>query len=457
MSAFGRLVDRHARARGMLAMSASGQLGFGIQADAFRAGIARGPDFIGCDMGSIDPGPYYLGSGRMAADAAIAKRDLRLVLTGARQLDIPLLIGSAGTAGAAPHLAATLDLVREIAREDGLHFTLASIAADIAPALVIEARRAGCLHSLGPMPPPSEYDIANSRIVAQMGMAAFERALAAEPDVVIAGRACDTAIYATIPHLLGYPIAEAMHMAKIIECTSLCCVPGGRDSILAHLGMNGFVLESLNPARHATPLSVAAHGLYEQAEPFSVAEPMGRLHLEEARYAAVDAHRTRVSGARFEPAASLRVKIEGALLEGARGVLLAASTDPGFIRELDTILAAVERHVRDIVAAPFRLFPRVYGTGAVSLWSRERAAADEIFLMIECVADTQTEVQGVLTSFRQALLHFGFPGRLCTGGNLAFPITPPELTAGEAYRFSLYHLMDAADEAALFPVRVEVV
>lgn len=115
----------------------------------------------------------------------------------------------------------------------------------------------------------------------------------------------------------------------------------------------------------------------------------------------------------------------------------------------------MERHVRDVVAAPFRLFPRVYGTGAVSLWKREPTGADEIFLMLECVAGTQADVQGVLTSFRQALLHFGFPGRLCTGGNLAFPITPPELAAGEAYRFSLYHLMEVEDEAALFPVRVE--
>ena len=52
-------------------------------------------------MGSIDPGPHYLGSGTMAAPAAMVRRDLELVLLAARRLDIPLVIGSAGTAGAA--------------------------------------------------------------------------------------------------------------------------------------------------------------------------------------------------------------------------------------------------------------------------------------------------------------------------------------------------------------------
>ena len=71
----------------------------------------------------------------------------------------------------------------------------------------------------------------------------------------------------------------AMHMAKIIECASLCCVPGGRDPILAELDHDCFVLESMNPDRRATPTSVAAHSLYEQADPFTMREPDGTLDL----------------------------------------------------------------------------------------------------------------------------------------------------------------------------------
>ena len=40
------------------------------------------PDLIGCDMGSIDIGPYYLGSGELATAPAATQRDLRKVLLG---------------------------------------------------------------------------------------------------------------------------------------------------------------------------------------------------------------------------------------------------------------------------------------------------------------------------------------------------------------------------------------
>jgi len=57
--------------------------------------------------------------------------------------------------------------------------------------------------------------------------------------------------------MLGFPTGIALHMAKIIECASLCCVPGGRDTILGILDDNGFELESMAAHRAATPSSVA--------------------------------------------------------------------------------------------------------------------------------------------------------------------------------------------------------
>jgi hypothetical protein len=101
-----------------------------------------------------------------------------------------------------------------------------------------------------------------SHLVGQMGIEAFQRALATGADVVIAGRACDTAVFSAIPAALGYPIGPAMHMAKIIECCSIACMPGGRDAALGTLDDRGFTMESMSPVRHATPLSVAAHSLY---------------------------------------------------------------------------------------------------------------------------------------------------------------------------------------------------
>ena len=103
-------------------LGASGQLGYGVPTPAFSAGLARKPHLIGCDMGSIDPGPYYLGSGELATAPAATRRDFRKVILGALKSNIPLVIGSAGSAGAKPHLEQTLSIVREIAREESLHF-----------------------------------------------------------------------------------------------------------------------------------------------------------------------------------------------------------------------------------------------------------------------------------------------------------------------------------------------
>ncbi|MDA0274844.1 MAG: acyclic terpene utilization AtuA family protein, partial [Proteobacteria bacterium] len=215
-------------------LAASGQLGYGIPEAAFSAGIARAPHVIGADMGSIDPGPAYLGSGRMATSPEMTRRDLSLVLSAARELGVPLLIGSAGTAGARPHLDATLEFVREIASEKGLRFRLASIAADIPKALARDARPLGAMRAM---------DLeGTTHLVGQMGTEAFIRALDAGADVVVAGRACDTAIFAAIPLMRGYAPSLAMHMAKIIECTSLCCEPGGRDAMLATLSEDSFEL-----------------------------------------------------------------------------------------------------------------------------------------------------------------------------------------------------------------------
>jgi hypothetical protein len=443
------------------ALAASGQLGYGIPDAAFAAGLERRPHYIGCDMGSIDPGPYYLGSGELATSEAVTRADLAKVLRGARAIGVPLIIGSAGTAGAAPHLEKTLAMVRDIAREHGLHFRLAAIRADMPRALLKAAVRAGRVRPLGAIAPLTEAGIDGaSHVVGQMGIEAFQRALAAGADVVIAGRACDTAVFAAIPALLGYPPGPAMHMAKIIECCSICTTPGGRDALLGTLEGEAFTIDSMNPVRHATPMSVAAHSLYEQGDPYRVHEPEGTLHTDTARYEALDEHRCRVSGARWEPATRFTVKIEGATRVGERAVLLAGCGDPRAIAAMPDILANVEKTVRELVAGsvsgPFRVYPKIYGVNGVTEWPAAPAVPPrEAFVLVEVIAGSAADAKSVATVFKQYLLHHGFPGRISTGGNLAFPFTPPEVLAGTAYRFSAYHVVEVDALAPLFPVQIE--
>lgn len=462
MSASARVLDDVRRARRpMRFLGASGQLGYGIPTPAFEAGLARRPDMIGCDMGSIDIGPSYLGKGEMATAPAATRRDLRKALLGARRLDIPLVIGSAGSAGAAPHLEATLAIVRDIARAEGLSFRMGVLRADIPRTVLKDAVRTGKIVGLDGMPALNERDVDEAaHIVGQMGTGAFRRALAADIDVLIAGRACDTAIFAALPTILDFPTGPSVHMAKIIECASLCCLPGGRDSILATLDDNGFELESMAPQRKATPVSVAAHSLYEQGDPYAVHEPDGALDLSAAQYVAIDDRRTRVSGARWHEATDPMVKLEGAAFVGERAILLAGAADPRFIRGHRAILEGAAGIVRELVCEDqtedYTLRFHVYGVDGVRMAvPADEPPPREVFVMGEVIAPTCERAAEVMRTTKQYLLHYGYAGRLSTAGNLAFPFTPPEVSTGPAYRFSVFHLMRVADPDALFPLEVE--
>ena len=108
-------------------MATSGMLGYGFTEEAFRNGLESEPDFIACDCGSMDPGPYYLGAGEPFVSRAAVKRDLSLMIEAGIERSIPVLLGSAGGAGGDPHIDWTMEIVREIAADTGLHFKAAVI------------------------------------------------------------------------------------------------------------------------------------------------------------------------------------------------------------------------------------------------------------------------------------------------------------------------------------------
>jgi hypothetical protein len=70
--------------------------------------------------------------------------------------------------------------------------------------------------------------------------------------------------------------------------------------------------------------------------------------------------------------------------------------------------------------------------------------------MIECIAPTLERASEVVRTTKQYLLHYGYPNRLSTGGNIAFPFTPPEVSIGTAYKFSVYHIIDIHGDENLF-------
>ncbi len=440
----------------------NGMLGYGYEVASLEAGIALRPHVIGCDSGSTDAGPYYLGSGRSLVHPDQIYRDLRPALALAVRNGVSLIIGSAGFGGASPHLDATLEIVQRIAREEQFHFRLGVIRSDVAKETVLAALAAGEIEPMPGAPGLTPEDVRGSeRIVGQIGTEPMIAALEMGAQVVIAGRSCDTAIYAASAIARGYDPGLALHMAKIMECGAQCALPlAPNDCLLGTLQRDCFFIRPLAAHRTCTPESVAAHTMYEQGNPFLLHEPEGVVDVRDAEFVQVDPRTVRVSGARFAPTPALRIKLEGARRIGARAFTIAGVRDRHVIENLDRIEAAVCTAVRSNLGPAaleegYQIHFRRYGHDAVlgELEPSRRLPA-EVGILIEVVAPTQSLASYVLSLARSSFLHCPFPGRKATAGNLAFPFSPSDFAGGDVYDFSVYHLMRVADQRALFPVEM---
>jgi hypothetical protein len=439
-------------------MAVAGNLGYGFPEASLRNGIARKPHAIGADNGSSDPGPYYLGSGKSLIKREQLRRDLGLSLKAARDAGVPYVIGTAGTAGGKPHMEEFLDVLDEVTRRDGLRYKLATIPAEIDKNVIKQAIREGRVKSMGVLPELTEQAVDDAtRVVAQMGTDPFVNAFEAGADVIIAGRACDTAIYASLAAWRGFDMGLAFHMAKLLECGAQCAVPlAANDCLLGTLRRDHFELEPMNPERGVTPVSVAAHMMYEQPDPHHFYEPEGLVDLEHTHIEKLDDRRVRVTGSKLVEMPP-SIKLEGVKLRGYRTITIAGMTDPRLLAAVDQVEARVRDDVARLTAldmkpGEYELNFIYYGRNGVRVDQREPRLAHEIGMVIEAIAPTQELANMALSLARSSFLHGYFKGRKATAGNLAFPFSPSDLVGGPVYEFTIYHVMQVADPAALFPV-----
>jgi hypothetical protein len=440
-------------------LSPTAILGYGFPEESFARGLAMRPDLIACDAGSTDPGPHYLGSGKSFTDRAFVKRDLRFMLVEGRRLGVPVIVGSAGGSGAAPHLAWCRLIIEEIAREEGLSFTMGVIRSDVEKNVVKEALRGGRISPLPFVPELTEELIEeSSHIVAQIGSEPLIKALEAGCDVVLAGRCYDPSNFAALPVMRGFDEGIALHMGKILECGAIAATPGsGADCAFATLYRDRFVLEALNPKRKFTRESAAAHTLYEKSDPYRLPGPGGVIDLTGCSFTELGEGRVEVRGSRHERTVPYRVKLEGARRVGSRSISIAGTRDPVMVRDIDGILEAVRGQVRSMASGAFRgdVYFHVYGRDGVMGPTEpvKETASHELGIVIEALSPTQEEADSLVSVTRSTLLHYGYPGRVSTAGNLAFPFSHSDVRMGDVYGFSIYHLMEIDDPAG-FPLEI---
>ena len=444
-------------------LSASGQIGSGFLESSIERGFSLDPHVIACDGGSTDAGPAHLGSGKPHFSREGTKRDLRLMLKGRDRLGVPLIIGSCGMAGGDDGVAWMREIALEIAQEEGLSFRLALIRSEQDKSYLKQRLREGKITPLDPAPQLDEDVIDRSaHIVGMMGHEPIAAAVEGGADVVFAGRASDTSLFAAVPLMRGAGAGPAWHAAKILECGTASTVQRKRpDSIFAWVRDDHFEIEAMDMEARCTPQSIASHTFYENADPFLIREPGGTIDTRASTYEALDERSVRVRGSRFVPADTMTIKLEGAELAGYQTIIVAGVREPYILRQLDTWLDAMQdrfaARVQEMFAGQvgpddYTIHARVYGRDGVmgKLEPRRDEMAHEVGLLFTVTAAAQPIANAIGKTFAHFALHYPIPEWRGLISGLAFPMSPPEVDRGGVYRFNMNHVVAPNDPTEMF-------
>ncbi|MGC6474776.1 MAG: acyclic terpene utilization AtuA family protein, partial [Candidatus Puniceispirillaceae bacterium] len=232
----------------------AGALGIPYDREALARGLEHELDLIAIDGGSTDSGPYYLGTGRSKYSRAATKADWANLMAARSTAGVPLLIGTAGTSGADSAVDWMLDITLEIAKERGEKLKIATLKSGQEKQMIIQAYTEGAITPLEGAP---DLDIQilehTTNIVALAGIEQIQAALASGADIIIAGRATDTAIIAALPIARGCHKGAAWHGAKIAECGALATTNPNTGVILMRFDEAGFTITPLGEDTSATP------------------------------------------------------------------------------------------------------------------------------------------------------------------------------------------------------------
>ena len=440
-------------------------LGAGFPVETIDRGLSLGADVIAVDGGSTDSGPYYLGTATAKTTERAVARDLGALLTRARRADLPLIVGSCGTSGTDAGVDWIAGIVRRIAEEESLKLHVARIYSSQTADEVCRRLAAGRVIPLEPERPIGELDVKRcEHIVGVMGHEPIADALAAGTNVVLAGRSTDTAVLAALPLMRGCAAGPSWHGAKVAECGGLCTTSPQAGGVMLTIDGAGFTIEPLSPSARCTPLSVAAHMLYESADPYRMREPGGTIDTADAVYAALDDRRVRVSGSRFEPADQYTVKLEGAAIAGYQTISLTGIRDPKILdsigewtKTLEATLVGGIESVLGLDPVDYSLELRCYGWNAIlgELDPDERRPR-EVGQILVVTAPSQATATMIAKYANPALLHLPLPG-MTHLPSFAFMTSPPEIERGAVYEFVLNHVIEVDQPDELFRTEMEVI
>ncbi len=390
-------------------VSACGALGYGFPRESLQESLKGRIDAIISDAGSMDAGPYYLGTGEEYFEREAVKADYRHMVEAGLSTGAPVILGSCGMAGGNRNLDWMLEVAKEVFAELKVKDAkVAVIRSEIDPEVIIRELRQDALRTTGVGPELSEEALRESTIVGQMGIHPLITALESGAQYIFAGRACDIALFASDMIRRGIDAGIAYHVGHVLECGALACDPGSpSDCLVAEVyDDNSAVFIAPEIGRRCTPYSIAAHSLYEESHPQLQFYPEGILVMDQTEFFARDSRTTGIRNSKFVHAAKpwpWSIKLEGARRLGKRRVSL------------------IHIDAADLSKIPADVL--VYGRNGVQSRAVE-GDERELGIIVETSAKTLEDAETLASLLTHYLIHYGYPGRKATAGNIAYPPSP---------------------------------
>lgn len=439
-----------------------GALGTGISDEAFANGVAMKPDIISVDGGSTDSGPYYLGNGKCKYAREALKTDTRRMIVAAHKLHIPITIGSCGTCGVDEGVDFMEEICREILEEEGYTARIVKIYTEQSVNTMKDKLHAGKIKPLGTRVEVTDQVLEGcNHIVAAAGVEPFIKALEEGADIVLCGRATDTAVLACMPILKGCSEAAAWHGAKVCECGALCSTNPQNGGVVLIVDETGFEVVATASNSTCTPYTVSAHLLYENSDPFFLVEPGVVVNTSEAVYTQRDNGHVRVENSRITKSDIYTMKLEGSGPAGYQTITLVGvrdriimKTPMDWLSRLETFSQnkldklGYDRNRYSFTLRPYG-YNAVYG-GQVP----EGYVPNEIGVLLTVTADEQALATQIAKVMNPLLLHFEVEKNRPTP-SFAFPFSPAEVEKGKIYEFKLYHVLEMDDPFEM--IRMETV
>ena len=442
----------------------SGVLGLGFDLEALNNGVKNNPDIISIDGGSTDSGPYSLGSGTSKYSRAAIKAEWKSLMIAREKANVPLIIGSCGTCGTNGMVDWMENITIELAEELNQNIKIAKLYCQQEKNFIKKKFQLSKIFPLNPAPMLNDHLIEEmTNIVALAGAEQIQECINTGAEIILAGRTTDTAIISALPLMKGANPGSSWHGAKVAECGALCTTNPTSGVVMVEFDKTGFTVVPMSKNASCTSETVAAHMLYENADPYILHEPGGYMDVTYSNYYNIDKKKVRVEGAKWHSSKQYSVKLEGAKIAGYQASLLVLLRDKNYVENVkkwtNKLSKFLQKEINERMAidtSEYSMEFRHIGINS-TLGELEKNIRSPVEVGVLCLITSKnqisTEIAKLINPF---LLHFPLSSNeeLPT---FAFPFSPVHSDRGCVYAFALNHILELDNPMDAFQIKISEV